>query len=148
MASESNQPLDAYLDGELSPTDSARLEASMTMADQEYLDDVAANADYLRAALWPTPSANAHARWLANWQITRDRSVRRLAGWMTAAAAVVLCVTLGGSMNGSAQAQPLAEWETAAVGQADDDDAPRTARLFAVDLSLPRQPDGAGDGGR
>ena len=147
MALEPSQPLDAFFDGELSPSDAARIETVLTPADHEYLGDAAAVAEALRSAPLPMPTANAHARWLANWQIARDRSVRRLAGWMTAAAAIVLVVTLGGSMNGSAQAQPLAEWETAAVGQADDDEVPRTARLIAVDLSLPHSADGRADGG-
>ncbi|HEX8324115.1 MAG TPA: zf-HC2 domain-containing protein [Tepidisphaeraceae bacterium] len=132
--------LNAFLDGELPPADAAAVEAHLAgcPACAALVVGDRATGDRLRAAPLPVPSMDAHLRWLSQWQIARDRSVRRLAGWMTAAAAVVLGVTLSTTFVGPAQAQPaLAEWEAAAFGSMDDDDAPRTARLFAVDLALP-----------
>lgn len=138
MTDGPKQPLDAWLDGELSPADAARVVASLSTDDAAYVAAVREQGDRLRTAPLPLPSADAHLRWLNQWQIARDRSMRRLAGWMTAAAAVVLGVTLSGTFVGPAVAGPvLAEWETAAVGSAEDEEVPRTARLIAIDLALP-----------
>lgn len=145
MSPEIEQLLQAWLDGELPAGERARVEAILA-ADAEapaYVDSLRSISDRVRSADLPLPDAMAQARWLAQWQIARDRSVRRLAGWMTAAAAIVLAATLSTAFTHPAQAQTpaLAEWESAAVGSADDDEAPRTARLIAVDLALPGHAD-------
>ena len=132
--------LEAWLDGELPPDEAARVAAIVATdpAAAGFVDEIKIAGDRLRTTPLPTPVIGSHARWLADWQIARDRSVRRLAGWMTAAASIVLATTLSSTFTRPAAAQPvLAEWESAAVGSVDDDDAPRTARLIAIDLALP-----------
>lgn len=137
----SDQLLNAFADGELSPAEMARV-AAILQTDAGLTEDVRTIqeiGDALRAAPLPAPATGLSERLLNNWRIERDRSVRRLAGWMTAAAAIVLGITVANSFTRTAVAQPtLAEWETAAVGSAvDDDDTRRTAKLLAVDLALP-----------
>lgn len=140
MSLEPNHPLDAFIDGELSAAEMARI--ALVLKDDPALAmevaELRAMGDRLRETPLSLPVLNAEANWLRNWQISRDRSVRRLAGWMTAAAAAILGITLSTALTRSAQAQPqLADWETAAVAGLDEDDTPRAARLIAVDLSLP-----------
>ncbi|MGC4034227.1 MAG: hypothetical protein QM754_21315 [Tepidisphaeraceae bacterium] len=133
--------LNAFADGELSPAEMARV-AAILQADAGLTEEVRTIqeiGDALRAAPLPTPAAGLSERLMNNWRVERDRSVRRLAGWMTAAAAIVLGITVANNFTRTAVAQPvLAEWETAAVSStADDDDTRRTAKLLAVDLALP-----------
>jgi anti-sigma factor RsiW len=145
MSLTPQHPLDAFADGELSTEQMAEL-AALLKDDADALAEVAAIralGDRLRESPLPLPASGAEANWLRNWQIARDRSVRRLAGWMTAAASVILGITLSAALTRPAQAQPqLADWETAAVAGLDDEEAPRAARLIAVDLSLPHGGEG------
>src|SRR4051812_6839491 len=106
MTDERAQLLSALLDDELSPADAAGVRSSLSSEDQGYIDLLCTNADRLREMDLPLPPAGAQARWLRDWQFARDRSVRRLASWMTAAASVVLGVTLSTFLSRPAQAQP------------------------------------------
>ncbi|MDB5328366.1 MAG: hypothetical protein JWM57_3935 [Phycisphaerales bacterium] len=151
MSPDTEQLLQAWLDGEMPAADRAQIEAIIA-ADTDaaaYVDSLQNMGDRLRSAPLPGMPEGAQARWIREWQITRDRSVRRLASWMTLAASVVLGITLSTALSRPAQAQPvLAEWETAAVAGVEDDDAPRTARVIAIDLALPQAGDVSREGSR
>ena len=102
--------------------------------------------DALRDARLEEPSLAAQSRWMDAVSLATDRSVRRLAGWMTVAASVVLVVTMLMSSQSSAQATPaLADWEAAAINGPDtsNDSVHATAQMLAVDLSLPSQSEGS-----
>ncbi len=94
--------------------------------------------DIVRNAPLPTPAKAAIERWQRSFAHVQEQQVRRLASWMTAAASIVLAVSLYSAMSHQAVAAPpqLAEWEAAVIGidsSAPDEQA--TAQWISTDLS-------------
>lgn len=135
----------AYYDGESSPDEKLAVEAHL----HECAECRALLADLrgLSTMLRECPLATAPPGLLGRLQTTsysaQDREVRRLAGWMTAAAAAVLLIALAGYPNRQVEAASPGTWELAAVMppiQPGDDVVTETvevARWMVADLSSP-----------
>ncbi|MGN6506397.1 MAG: anti-sigma factor family protein [Tepidisphaeraceae bacterium] len=148
MNCPTEQLLTAYLDGELTPEQAADVQRHIAACDAcaTLVGTWVQLGDALRDARLEKPSLAAQSRWMDAVSLATDRSVRRLAGWMTVAASVVLVVTMLMSSQSSAQATPaLADWEAAAINGPDtsNDSVHATAQMLAVDLSLPSQSEGS-----
>ncbi|HSW46656.1 MAG TPA: zf-HC2 domain-containing protein [Phycisphaerae bacterium] len=131
MTCDGTARIHRYHDGELSPPERTHVEThlrqcgqcSRTLADLRRLSSLVS-----KAGLAEMP-ADAAARLHARWPQTRDRGIRRLAGWLTAAAAAVLIAALLARPAdlGDTTSRP-AIWQTVAVlpptelhGDADSD---------------------------
>ncbi|MGA2497318.1 MAG: zf-HC2 domain-containing protein [Tepidisphaeraceae bacterium] len=86
----------AYHDGELSPAARSAAQAHLRQCAEcrALLADLRRLSGLLTESPLPEMPAGAAGRLLVAWAHSRDRDVRRLAGWLTAAAAFVL----GGSL--------------------------------------------------
>ena len=84
--------ISAYHDGELPLAQTAELEAHLgDCADcRAELEQLRTLSLRIQAADLPEPSDEAVERWMSVFSDARDRSVRRLASWMTAAAALIM----------------------------------------------------------
>jgi anti-sigma factor RsiW len=118
-----------YHDDELSSADRASFESHLAACDdcRQLLADLASLSQTLRAASLPMPVPSLHERILDAWDAARalrERGVRRMAGWLTAAAAAVLLIGLigwpgetrkptGGEFSSAASAAE--PWEVAAL---------------------------------
>ncbi len=82
----------AYHDGELSPAGRIAAQAHLRecAACRRLLEDLRGLASMLRDAPLPDLPGRAVGRMSLAFASSRDREVRRLAGWLTAAAAMVL----------------------------------------------------------
>lgn len=144
MSCPGEQTLSAFFDGELSPETVRTVESHLSGCDhcQAAVQDMRATRELLVGAQAPVPSLAAQARWMNSFAESRDRSVRRLAEWLTAAAAVLLVATGVLSYGNRTSATPqLSEWETAMVG-ADTEGTSNTqvaARWIIADLSIQRK---------
>jgi anti-sigma factor RsiW len=132
--------LHRLLDDELSPTLKmlVTLHVKTCPACAARLHELQMIGEALRAAPMPAPPAGAMRRWRENVMVVRDHSVRRLAGWMTAAASIVLVVSLYAASSNHVQATPmLSEWEAAVIGiDVDSASSDQTiAQWMATDLS-------------
>jgi anti-sigma factor RsiW len=99
--------------------------------------------DIVRNAPLPQPAKAAMARWHRNLAAIEERQVRRLASWMTAAASIVLAVSLYSAMSHQAVAAStpqLAEWEATLIGLDTSGPAEQTtAQWMSSDLSRQQQ---------
>jgi anti-sigma factor RsiW len=99
MSCEHEAQVQAYHDGELSPQARASVEAHLRdCADcQSLLDELRAVSRLLKEAPLPEMREAAVGRFYGAWHraaANGDRAVRRITGWLTAAAAAVLIVGL------------------------------------------------------
>jgi anti-sigma factor RsiW len=147
MTCPTEQDLHRYHDGELAGGDRGRL--ALHLADcgacQARLAEFRQIGALLRNAPLPQPAVEAMQRWQRNLAAMQDRQVRRFAGWMTAAASVVLAASLYVATSNQAQAvaPAVAEWEAAVVGIGLESPAPEqgtstyqtTAQWIVTDLS-------------
>ena len=155
MCEQSTQ-LQAYYDGELGEDQRRQFEAHLRDCApcSAKLEQLRAMSQMLRAVPLPEVPVAAMARFRATLQPARDRwqdrSVMRLAGWLTSAAAAVLVGSLIIQRPDVApeQSKPLAAaWETAAVidasvsspptqyADAGESDTARFAQWMVEDLS-------------
>ncbi|MBC7784740.1 MAG: zf-HC2 domain-containing protein [Burkholderiales bacterium] len=141
MTCPSQQDLQQLYDGEL-PSDqiaSVQSHVEVCPACTAALAELRMISDLVRSAPLPEPALLAIQRWQRTLSSVQERSVRRLASWMTAAASVVLAVSLYASLSNQARASAitLAEWETAVIGiDADATTSDQaTAQWIATDLS-------------
>jgi len=147
MNHPTEQLLSAYYDNELPADERAAIAVHLVQckACELILQDFAAVTEQMGSAALPEPSIAAQAMWMnsfrATRQLGRDRGVRQLAGLLTAAAAIVIAVSMAMPSNAQATAAP-AQWEKVAVsGSADVGTTPQaTAQWIVADLS-------AGNGG-
>lgn len=108
------------------------------------LAEIVSVSDMIRTAPMPLMARDAMNRLHAKMLSLQDRSVRRLASWMTLAASVVLGVSLYIATNSQAQATsaPISNWEAAAIGvdvsQATDDATPATWMVVDLIQSAPQ----------
>ena len=145
MTCPSEQDLTAFVDGELA---ASRVDdIAGHLADCDACAALVARyrrvGDVVRGAAMDVPTLVAQSRWINAVSLSSDRSVRRLASWMTAAASIVLVATLSMWVSSNAQATPtpLSDWEATAIAgpEAVSDSPHATAQLIALDLSLPSQ---------
>jgi len=138
MNHPTEQLLSAYYDNELPPSDRAAIAAHLVQckACELILQDFAAVTEHMGSAALPEPSIAAQARWMNSFRPARERGVRQLAGLLTAAAAIVIAVSMAIPSNAQATAAP-AQWEKAAVtGSPDVGTTPQaTAQWIVADLS-------------
>jgi anti-sigma factor RsiW len=148
--------LHAYHDGELSPALRVQLEAHVAGCEEcrRELDELRQMARLLVAAPMPQMPADLPARIASSFESARrakDSGLRKLAGWLNAAAAVILLaatVRMSGMMTRGTEKQPteassgLRDWELSAVmppdRQVDDAgsaDLIQVAQWMARDLS-------------
>jgi len=146
-------------DGEASPDEAARFAAHVATCDacRREAELVRWAGDAVRVARRPGPTLGMVERWANGTALAEDRRARRLAGWLTAAAAAVLvglaAVQLARpAADGSAAAVAASvEWDAAstlALASAADEQVPETllaARWMAADLGAA---DDAAAGGR
>lgn len=132
--------LNRLLDGELTPAEAHAAEAHVRQCPQcaARLAELRMVGDVLRDAPLPAPARAAVERWHRALTQVEEQQVRRLASWMTAAASVVLALSLYSAMSRQAVAQPprLADWEAALIGI--DSSVPAeqaTAQWISTDLS-------------
>lgn len=131
------QDLHRFHDAELSASERDRVAQHLLSCDAcvEALASIESTRELVRAAPLPLPTPQMMQRWR---RVGQDRSVRRLAGWMTAAASVVLGVSVYVASSTPAQASTSqAEWEALALG-AELEDASTyqaTATWIVNDLS-------------
>jgi anti-sigma factor RsiW len=154
LAYEQEQPMSchkavyihAYHDGELSPDVKPAVEAHLRecLECRDLLADLRGLSHLLRECPLEVPSPGLIGRLQLASYSAQDREVRRLAGWMTAAAAVVLAVTLAGYPSKPVEAASRAgTWELVAVMppiQPSDEAETETvevARWMVADLSSP-----------
>lgn len=91
--------LDAYYDGELTPGQRAEFEAHLHACPEcrQVLADMQSLSRALHEVALPEMPARAMSRFHGSWHMARqerERGVRRLASWMTAAAAAVLVLVM------------------------------------------------------
>ncbi|MBP7933392.1 MAG: zf-HC2 domain-containing protein [Phycisphaerae bacterium] len=136
----------AYHDGEASSDEKLAVEAHLHECSEcrNLLADLQGLSRMLRACFLEEPPPGLVNRLELASRSAQDRDVRRLAGWMTAAAAAVLAITLAGYPNRQVEAASrTGTWELAAVMppiQPSDDAATETvevARWMVADLSAP-----------
>jgi anti-sigma factor RsiW len=95
MTCDQTAQIHAYHDGDLSPTERAAVETHLRSCDscRELLSDLQHISRLMASAalveMPPRAINRMYGAWWASAQ-ARDRGVRRLAGWLTAAAAAVL----------------------------------------------------------
>jgi anti-sigma factor RsiW len=96
MPCERTAEIHAYHDGELAPAARSAAQAHLRQCAEcrALLEDLRRLSSLLADSPLPEMPAGAAGRVLAAWAGSRDREVRRLAGWLTAAAAVVLAGSL------------------------------------------------------
>ncbi len=130
-------------DDELSPADRLRVAGHLASCDAcaARLHEIESIGRLLRNAPLPEMARDAMYRIQRNVAAMQERSVRRLAGWMTAAASVVLAVSLYVATSSQAQAAPsVTDWEAAAIGvdvDASTDDQATAAWIVADLLQAP-----------
>ncbi len=124
--------LHRYHDRELDPAGVREVEAHLASCDacREVLADFQSTSRWIASAPIPTvESSRMNAIAQSAWHAAGDRGVRRLAGWITAAAAAVMVFALidfpaknkidalNGGQNALAASTSLAspEWERAAI---------------------------------
>ncbi len=141
MTCDRSQEVSAYHDGEL-PAETAReLEQHLAQCAACGVELAALRrlSQQVQAARLDEPPAGALQLWMRrSHRAADDRSVRRLAGWMTAAAAALLVTATLSLQMSPAEASPtLSEWELAMINP-DADAAPQSvflAQWMAADLS-------------
>ncbi len=139
MNCDHQQHLAAFYDGELSPRQHAEMEIHLAgCADcRRELASLQQLSTVLTRAPLALPSQIAMARLEAAPRL-QERAVRRMAGWMTAAAAVVLAFSLWQQPTTTDAAVPMTAIELAAT-LSDEEPPPATltvARWMATDLAL------------
>lgn len=108
--------LHRFHDDELSPVERERVVSHIETCDAcaKALASIESTSKRVRSAPLPVPTGEMMARWR---RVGQDRSVRRLAGWMTAAASVVLGVSVYMASSTPAQANTSSsDWEAVALG--------------------------------
>src|SRR5215831_19396515 len=95
MSCDQMTQIHAYHDGDLSPAQRAQVEAHLLVCSQcrELLEDLQRLSHMIATVPLPELPARALNRMYGSWWASaqvRDRGVRRLAGWLTAAAAAIL----------------------------------------------------------
>jgi anti-sigma factor RsiW len=137
----------AYHDGELASGEIASLESHLVdCADcRELLADLRAVSELIAAAPMADMPADSMRQMKQAWWANQDRGVRRIASWLTAAAAVVMLATTlwspatrSGTDSGSVAPS---SWQTVALTPPDTQDEPQddsinAAQYIANDLAL------------
>lgn len=141
MTCNDGRQLSAFHDGELDPDERQQVQRHLLTCEPCRLElaQIQRGSQLVRQAPLPALPANALARWtLALPQQARDRQVRRLAEWLTAAAAVLLISCLPAVWTASpSTTSPLGEAEALLLSSAGDESAsPQLvlARWIATDL--------------
>ena len=123
MVCDKTAQIHRYLDGELSSAQQEAVEAHVRECAEcdRMLTDLRRLSQLISAAPLAEMPAENVARLQEGWQSARERGVRRIAGWLTAAAATIL---IGVVLTRPAQ-QPDADtrpavWETIAVMPPDE----------------------------
>jgi anti-sigma factor RsiW len=137
-----SEQLQRLHDDQLSAAEAARVRAHVAGCEscRKTLADFAAVSDAVRSASLPRPTPAMLARWKAAAQWRRERSVRRLAGWLsTAAAAAIAVAVVTGGKGESVDTASLAisPWEAAMLTPAAAEATPTqvAANWMAADLS-------------
>ena len=136
----------AYHDGEASAAERSVVEAHLRECAEcrALLADLRGLSVMLRECPLETSPPGLLGRLQMASYSAQDREVRRLAGWMTAAAGVVLAITLAGYPDKQVKAASRADtWELAAVmppiqpSEDADTATVEVARWMVADLSSP-----------
>ena len=134
--------LSAYVDQEL-PDDQVRDvvdHLAQCPRCQEWVNQAQFIGSVVRNASTPVPTDAMMARWSRVKVATSDKSVRRLAGWLTAAASLALAWTTVINMSNHAEGSTSFTELNAAIGVTEDESSSssidETARWIATDLSL------------
>lgn len=141
MNCPSDQFLHRFYDAELPPEDllvvQAHLAECPVCADKVRQFEVIGNM--IRQAYPGELTTQTSIRWCHALMDFQERSIRKLAGWMTAAATVVLAVSLYTATQTQAQSvwSDVSDWEAAAVGIDVESASPdiATAQWIVTDLS-------------
>lgn len=146
MMCPTDQSLQRFHDDELSPHERTDVAGHLQSCDAcaAKVQELGLLRDMIRSSPLPTIAVAALDRWHRNAMGMQERSVRRLAGWMTAAASIALVVSLYAATASQAQATApsVSEWEAAVIGidvETISNDL-TTAEWIATDLS--RTPSG------
>jgi anti-sigma factor RsiW len=141
MQCPTSHDLQRLYDGELADADAVRAHVASCPDCAATMQSLAAMSQTVRDAALPTPSLAATDRWIRAMRATQERSVLRLASWLTAVAAAILIGLV--VWPTSSEAKPAArltinEWETAMLTRDDAESTPAplaTAKWMAADLS-------------
>jgi anti-sigma factor RsiW len=132
--------ISSYYDGELSPPAARDMEAHLAECEQcrRELADLRALSPRLAAAGMAEPSDEMMERWKAGTGRQQDRSIRRMAGWMTAAAAALLFASILRFGDGQAADLVVLGPIDRAFFATDEPQGPTytAARWMAADLSM------------
>lgn len=119
MTCDRTHQVSAYHDGELAAGAVAELERHLPACEacRDELASLRRLSAMVQSAAMDEPAFGSLQRWMrSSPRAAIDHSVRRLAGWMTAAAATVFVTATLSLMMRSAEATPvLGEWELAMV---------------------------------
>ncbi|GMU22785.1 MAG: hypothetical protein AMXMBFR13_28690 [Phycisphaerae bacterium] len=140
--------LERYYDGELSSVAHAEMEAHVAQCSvcREHLASLASMSALLRAAALTEAAPAVLERLQHRFGAVNERSVRRMAGWMTGAAAALLLAALAGLPDSPPRRMaeaPPAVWQTVAAMPPEVElDDPNTdlvlmAQWMADELSAP-----------
>ncbi len=141
MTCPNDQLLHRFHDGELTPAERGVVSTHLQSCDAcaAKLQEMRLIGDMIRSAPLPRLAADTLDRWQRSALAMQERSVRRLAGWMTAAASVALVVSLYTATASQANADTpvVSDWEAAVIGidvESTSTDL-ATAQWIATDLS-------------
>jgi len=123
MPCETKNRLQAYYDGELSSAERAAIEIHLAQCEQyrQALAELRQVSGLISAAPLPAIPPAATIRFYAAWddaQAFRDRSVLRIASWLTAVAAAILVgglISLNWPNSNRNTPGRIGQWETVAV---------------------------------
>lgn len=136
-----DQFLHRFYDEELSPEDRHQVESHLASCSScaDRVRELQSIGNRIRQASFGELTSRTLVRWHHTVMDLQERSIRRLAGWMTAAASVVLVVSLYTATRTQAQTalSDVHDWEAAAVGIDIESASPdiATAQWIATDLS-------------
>lgn len=141
MTCPNDQLLHRFHDGELASAERGVVATHLQSCDacSAKLQELRLIGDMIRSAPLPRIATETLDRWHRNALAMQERSVRRLAGWMTAAASVALVVSLYTATASQANADTpvVSDWEAAVIGidvESTSTDL-TTAQWIATDLS-------------
>lgn len=142
------QHLDAYHDGELPSATARELEAHLARCEAcaAELAALRALSARLQAAALPEPTPLMLERWASSRREIEDRRLRRLASWLTSAAAAVLLGTLALSFAAPDAATTTTGSALDEMAWFADDEAPPSlvaAQWIAADLAMAERGGGA-----
>ncbi len=141
MNCPTQEDLNRFHDGELSSQARGDIETHLHTCQvcYDHLSELSIVSDLIKNASMPQPTIAMMRKWQGSMRNLQEESVRRITGWLTAAASIVLAISLHLALSKQANATivTLADWEPAAIGLQSDNASldQATAQWIATDLS-------------